>query len=219
MALAGIGAIGFGTWLAQTTGATNASAAPIAQRDTFMDALGGISPVLWSKLLPLFFTFGVALIAGGLVAANLARTGRPRPAILVLAGMMVVPIILAAFGFSIMSPYFSLAESAREINFKLAEQSDAVVACEDAPNTASSLLYYLNERVHWVNAPFDNQYAQNTLGLGHDYYWDENALDAAWGKRPIYLIVEDDRLAYWQRHLAKVRLLLHSGTRDVLTNR
>ena len=219
VALAGIGAIGFGTWLAQTTGATNASAAPIAQRDTFMDALGGISPVLWSKLLPLFFTFGVALIAGGLVAANLARTGRPRPAILVLAGMMVVPIILAAFGFSIMSPYFSLAESAREINFKLAEQSDAVVACEDAPNTASSLLYYLNERVHWVNAPFDNQYAQNTLGLGHDYYWDENALDAAWGKRPIYLIVEDDRLAYWQRHLAKVRLLLHSGTRDVLTNR
>ena len=132
---------------------------------------------------------------------------------------MAVPIILAARGFAIMSPYFSLAESARRINRELAGQPDALVACEDAPNTASSLLYYLNARVHWVNAPFDNQYAQNVLGLGRDYYWDENALDTAWGKGPVYLIVEDDRLPYWQRHLTPVRLLLHSGTRDVLVNR
>jgi 4-amino-4-deoxy-L-arabinose transferase-like glycosyltransferase len=219
VALAGIGALGFGGYLAHTTVAAHALAAPIAQRDTFMDALSGISPALWRELLPLFFVFGGALLSGGMAAAWAAGIERNLTAILILAGTMAVPIALAARGFSIMSPYFSLAETARVINGELAQQPGALVACEDAPNTASSLLYYLNARVHWVNAPFDNQYAQNQLGLGRDYYWDENGLDTAWGKQPVDLIVEEDRLAYWQRHLVHVRLLLHSGTRDLLTNR
>jgi 4-amino-4-deoxy-L-arabinose transferase-like glycosyltransferase len=219
LALAGIGALGFGAWLAHGAAASPALAAPIAQRDTFTDALSGISPALWRRLRPLFFVFDAALLAGGLAAAGLARSRRHGPALLVLAGTMAVPIILAARGFSVVSPYFSLAESAAVLNPLLAGQPEAIVACEEAPNTVSSLLYYLNARVHWVNAPFDNQYAQNRLGLGRDYYWDESALDTAWGKGPVYLIVEDDRLAYWQRHLTRVRLLLHSGTRDVLINR
>jgi 4-amino-4-deoxy-L-arabinose transferase-like glycosyltransferase len=219
LALVGIGAIGFGVYLAHTAIAGHALAAPIAQRDTFMDALAGISPALWKKLLPLFFIFGAALLVGGLTAAALARGRRDLPALLTLAATMAVPMVLAARGFSFMSPYFSLAESAGVINRQLDTQPGAVVACEDAPNTASSLLYYLDARVHWVNAPFDNQYAQNRLRLGRDYYWDEGALDTAWGNGPVYLIVEDDRLAYWQRHLATAHVLLHSGTRDVLSNR
>ncbi len=219
VALTGLAALAFGSYLARTAIGGHALAAPIAQRDTFMDALSGISPALWKKLLPLFFVFGAALLAGGLLAAALARARRDLAALLILAAMMAVPMILAARGFSVMSPYFSLAGSAGAINRELAVQPGARVACEDAPNTASSLLYYLNARVHWVNAPFDNQYAQNRLGLGRDYYWDESALDQAWGEGPVYLIVEDDRLSYWQRHLAPVRVLLHSGTRDVLVNR
>jgi 4-amino-4-deoxy-L-arabinose transferase-like glycosyltransferase len=219
VAAAGLGALGFGGWLLHTTVAASALAAPIAQRDTFMDALAGISPALWHELLPLFFLCGTAMLAGGIAAAFAVRAQRHLTAILVLAGTMAVPIVLAARGFAVMSPYFSLAETARMINGGVAAHSDAVVACEDAPNTASSLLFYLDARVHWVNAPFDNDYAQNRLGLGRDYYWDESGLDVAWGKGPVYLIVEDDRLAYWQRHLAHARLLLRSGTRDLLTNR
>jgi 4-amino-4-deoxy-L-arabinose transferase-like glycosyltransferase len=219
VALAGLGAMGFGAWLANAAAASSALAAPIAQRDTFMDALGGISPALWEKLLPLFLIFGAALLVGGVAAALAARAGRHLTALLVLAGTMAVPIMLACRGFVVMNPYFSLAQSAWAINHDMAGRAGALVACEDAPNTASSLLYYLNARVHWVNAPYDHEYAQNRLGLGRDYYWDENALDTAWGKGPVYLIVEDDRLAYWQRHLASARLLLHSGTRDVLVNR
>jgi hypothetical protein len=128
-------------------------------------------------------------------------------------------MILAARGFVVMSPYFSLAPSAQVINRGLLAAPDALVACEDAPHTASSLLWYLNARVHWVNEPFDQQYAQNELGLGRDYYWDKATLDYAWSRRPVYFIVEDDRLAYWQKRLPSARLLLHSGTRNVLVNR
>ena len=198
-----------------------ALAAPIAQRDTLMDALGGISPALWGRLVVLLAIFGAALGLGGAAAIFLAWRRRGFAALLVVAGAMVVPVLLATRGFVVMSPYFSLADSARAINQKLTAQADALVACEGAPNTASSLLYYLNARVHWVNASFDNQYAQNVLGLGHAYYWDAAALEAAWrDAHPVYLIVEDDRLSYWHAHLAPApRLLLHEGTRNVLANR
>ena len=66
-----------------------------------------------------------------------------------------------------------------------------VVACEALPNTASSLYYYLNARVHWVNAPFKQDYAQRVLGEGRDYYWDDATLLHEWrSDHPVYLIVD-----------------------------
>jgi len=221
LAVVGIGALIFAGVAFHPASSGSALAAPIAQRDTFMDALSGISPELWSHFVVLLYLFGGALLAGGCMAGFAARRGQNFAAILMIAGMMVVPIVLATRGFVVMSPYFSLADSARMINRNLTAHPGALVACEGAPNTASSLLYYLNARVHWVNAPFNNQYAQNVLDLGHAYYWDAAELEAAWrAAPPIYLIVEDERLTYWQTHLDPApRLLHHDGTRDVLTNR
>jgi hypothetical protein len=132
-----------------------------------------------------------------------------------------VPIALAAAGFTIMSPYFSLADVARAINREIAAERGALVACEALPNTASSLLCYLNARVHWVNAPFDNQYAQQVLGEGRSYYWNDAALENAWrSSAPVYLIVEESRLPHWREVLSPAPRLVHeSGTRAVLANR
>jgi hypothetical protein len=220
--LAGLAALGLVAWIAPKLGAMGGgSAAPIAQRDTFMDAISGISPALWAHFIPLLGLFGAAMLASGLAAAWLSWRNASYPALIVLAGTMAVPIALATAGFSMMSPYFSLVESARFLNGKLASQPDAVVACEALPHTASSLFYYLNARVHWVNAPFAQDYPQRVLGLGRDYYWNDAALVAAWeGSRPIYFIVDQERLAYWQRVLpAGTRVVEESGTRAVLSNR
>ena len=140
---------------------------------------------------------------------------------LLYVAVSFTPVILAAVGFTIMAPYFSLAGSARVINRELAVRPDAVVACEALPHTASSLLYYLDARVHWVNAPFDNQYAQRVLGEGRDYYWDDAGLLAAWNSpRPVYFIIEQNRLDYWQGLLSPgARFVSKSGTRLVLCNR
>jgi hypothetical protein len=132
-----------------------------------------------------------------------------------------VPIILATAGFTIMSPYFSLAQGARAIEREIAHEPNALVACVDAPNTASSLLYYLPRRVHWVNAPFDNQYAQQVLGEGRDFYWDDAGLVAAWNSgAPVYLVIESDRLGHWRQELSPApRIVDRDGTRLVLANR
>jgi 4-amino-4-deoxy-L-arabinose transferase-like glycosyltransferase len=220
--LAGLAALGLVAWLAPRLGGIGAgSAAPIAQRDTFMDAIDGISPALWAHFIPLLGIFGAAMLASGLAATWLSWRERTYPALAVLAGAMAVPICLATAGFSMMSPYFSLAESARFINTRLASEPDAVVACEALPHTASSLFYYLDARVHWVNAPFAQDYPQSVLGLGRDYYLDESRLLDAWnGSTPVYFIVDRERLVYWNQVLpagAKVEEV--SGTRAVLSNR
>jgi len=196
------------------------TAAPIRDRDTFMDAISGISPALWAQFVTLLGIFGSAMLIAGAVAIALSWQRRGLTALVVLAGAMVVPICLATYGFRMMSPYFSLAEEARAINAEIVAKPDAVVACEARPNTASSLYYYLNARVHWVNAPFEQDYSQRVLGLGREFYLDDARVREAWrSTRPVYLILDQDRLDYWQRVLSPgARVVNRGGTRVVLCN-
>jgi 4-amino-4-deoxy-L-arabinose transferase-like glycosyltransferase len=216
---AGVLALGFTAWIVPKLGALGAAtASPIGERDTFMDAIAGISPGLWGKFIALLAIFGAAMLIAGSISTTLAWRRRSYPALLVLAGAMAVPIGLATAGFAMMGPYFSLAEEARAINRVMTP--DTVVACEGEPHTASSLYYYLNTHVHWVNAGFAQDYPQRVLALGRDYYWDEAGLQKAWASgHPVYLIIEQSRLDYWQGLLAGARVVEKAGTRMVLCNR
>jgi len=195
-------------------------ASPIRDRDTFMDAIAGISPGLWGHFLWLLAIFGAVMLVAGTAATVLTWQRRAFAALLVLAAAMAAPIGLATAGFAMMGPYFSLADEAHAINAEMAAKPGAIVACEALPHTASSLLYYLNARIHWVNAPFDQQYPQRVLGLGRDYFWDDAALESQWkSAQRVYLIIDEDRLAYWQNQLPPgARLVIKSGTRLVLCN-
>ena len=215
-------ALGFAMWITPRLGMLGEiTAAPLRARDTFMDAIAGISPALWGQFITLLGIFGAAMLLAGGVATALTWRRRPFPALLVLSGAIAVPICLATAGFVMMSPYFSLAREADAINREMATEPEAIVACEALPHTASSLVYYLNARVHWVNAPFEQQYAQRVLGQGRDYYWDDAGLLQTWrSTRPVYLILEESRLAYWQGLLPPgARVVNKSGTRLVLCNR
>jgi 4-amino-4-deoxy-L-arabinose transferase-like glycosyltransferase len=220
--IGGAFALGFVAWITPQLGTLgDATAAPIQARDTFMDAIAGISPALWGKFVALLGIFGAAMLVAGAAATALTWQRRNFSALLIVSGAMAVPVCLATDGFTMMSPYFSFADQAHAINREIASTPDAVVACEALPHTASSLLYYLNTRVHWVNAPFDQEYAQRSLGLGHDFYWDEAELKNRWvSSRPVYLVIEEDRLAYWQHLLPPgSRIVSKGGTRLVLSNR
>lgn len=221
VAMAGVLALGFAIWIRPyLVGLGEATAAPISDRDTFMDAINGISPALWGKFVLLLGIFGAAMLIAGTVASALIWKRRSFPALVVLAGGMAVPVCLATVGFTMMSPYFSLAGEARAINQEIATQPEAVVVCDALPHTASSLLYYLDIRIHWVNAPVDQDYPQRVLGLGRDYYWDEAGVHRAWDSSlPVYLIIEQDRLKHWQALLpGNIRVVNKGGTRMVLCN-
>jgi len=219
--LGGALALALAAWLAPRLASLGeGTAAPIRDRDTFMDAIAGISPGLWGHFLTLLAIFGATMLVAGAAATMLTWRRHVFAALIVLCAAMAVPIALATLGFAMMGPYFSLASEARAINAELVTAPDAIVACEALPHTASSLYYYLNARVHWVNAPFDQQYPQRVLGLGRDYFWNEAGLESAWrsGQR-VYFIIEQSRLAYWQSALPPgARIVNESGTRLVLCN-
>lgn len=222
VAIVGLISLGFVDWIEPQLNALGATtAAPIRERDNFFDAIVGISPALWGHFVTLLGIFGFAMLIAGASASVMVWRYRSFPALLILSGSMAVPVCLAAVGFTMMSPYFSLAEEAGAINREMAAAPDAFVACEALPHTASSLFYYLNARIHWVNAPFNNQYAQQVLGQGRDYYWNEARLKEVWqSSHPVYFILEESRLAHWQTLLPPgARVVNRSGTRLVLSNR
>jgi 4-amino-4-deoxy-L-arabinose transferase-like glycosyltransferase len=213
--------LGFAIWITPRLGALgSATAAPISQRDTFMDAISGISPALWGHFILLLGIFGATMLLAGAVATALVWQRQSFAALLVLGAAMAVPVGLATAGFTMMGPYFSLAGEAAVINREMASEPDALVACEGAPHTASSLYYYLNAPVHWVNTPFDQDYPQRVLQLGRDDYWDDAAVEKAWGSsQRVYLILDEERLSYWQGQLTGARVVTQGGTRVVLCNR
>lgn len=197
--------------------------APIAERDTFANALAGISLGVWQTFLPLMKVAGASLLLSGAAATiwlGQRRLSRYSAFAALAVGMMVL-CSMATVGFSIMSPNFSLAQPARAINAMALP--DAVVVCEGAPHQSSSLLFYLERRVHWVEAPSQREFAVRVMGKGKELYFDRDQFLASWeSPHQVFFIVEDNHLARWREQLEKSvrppRLLLHSGTRNVLVN-
>lgn len=193
--------------------------APIAERDTFANALSGISLGVWQSFLPLMKTAGVTLLLGGGLATwfFVRKKSDANYAVAALTLSMVVLCSLATAGFAIMGPNFSLVEAARAIN--ASAKPDALVVCEGAPHQSSSLLFYLNRRIHWIHAPSQREFAVRVLGKGRELYLDDEQLQALWKSgRQVFLIVEDERLDAWQKRLETVNLLARNGTRRVLVN-
>jgi 4-amino-4-deoxy-L-arabinose transferase-like glycosyltransferase len=219
--IAGAMALGLVAWVEPRLASLGeATAAPIQDRDTFMDALANISPGLWGHFLTLLAIFGAVMLGAGAIATRLACRRRAFASLLALSGAMAVPICLATAGFSMMGAYFSLAPEAAAINAEIAGKPGALVACEGEPHTASSLYYYLNARVHWVDTVFGQDYPQRVLGLGRDLYWNDAGLQAAWrSSARVYFIFDQSELAHWQAMLPGARIVNQSGTRMVLCNR
>jgi hypothetical protein len=64
-------ALGFAAWITPQLGALGeVTAAPIRDRDTFMDAIAGISPALWGQFITLLGIFGAAMLIAGAVATR-----------------------------------------------------------------------------------------------------------------------------------------------------
>ncbi len=223
LVVAGIGLLVFSFFFKDVLAQGSNHIAPIAERDTFANALGGISLGAWQEFLPLMRTAGVALVLGGggaLAWCSRARSSRAT-ACAILTLTMVVLCSLATVGFRIMGPNFSLAEAARAINVVATPES--MIVCEGAPHQSSSLLFYLDHRVHWVNAPSQREFAVRVLKQGQELYLNEESFLREWeSPRQVFFIVEDTHLAAWKDKLSRrtsaIRVLYHNGTRNVLVN-
>lgn len=198
------------------------SVIPSANRDNFVNAIEGFSAGSWRQLLPLMWAAFGALTAGALVALWLAWRGREMAATFAVAAAMIVPLFGAAKGMSVMSPYFSLADIGRYVN-KNAGPTDKVL-CENEAHAASSLFFYLDRPVHWLDVPSQIEFACRDHHIGEDKFIPEEKLPPMWkGTGRVFVIVEESRIPYWAGKLGvpadSLKPLVTSGTRWLISNR
>ncbi|PTX99662.1 hypothetical protein DB346_17710 [Verrucomicrobia bacterium LW23] len=214
-------ALGFGHSFAPSP--EGAAVADTANRDTFANALAGLPTGAWESFIPLMIGAGAAMLLGGGAAMYFAWRQHLTPAFTAITLVMGVMLSLATCGFAIMSPNFSLAEQSRMINQAAPVPADALVACESEQNVGSSLLFYLNHRVHWVNALPHNDFATRVLGQGAELYLNTGTLLPHWvSNKRVFLIVEQSRQDFWRKTLSVTRKAPHvlgtAGSRVVLVN-
>ena len=165
---------------------------------TTWHALHQIPAAAWSSLQPMFVIIAAALIVCSVIAIYLLATERYRLALVVLA-LAMAPIGLSMIdGVSKMAPRFSLADAARFLNEKISER-DAVVY-EGALDAGSSLLFYLPRHFYLVNEPADDE--MHTAAHDRNVSVSEDGVLREWGEpEGVYLIVDRNRVDYWQKLL------------------
>jgi 4-amino-4-deoxy-L-arabinose transferase-like glycosyltransferase len=182
-------------------------------------AIQSIPPSTWELLWPVACIVGVALALSALVSAYFSWNDRPKLAAVALAAAMVPAGLGMIDGVAQTAPYFSLAEAARFLNTRLDADSDVVF--EGALHSGSSLVMYLNRKFSIVNPPsMDDSFP----GIRpSEIVVTEDELMEKWSSPgTVFLIVEQARVAYWQKRLTQQFHIFHqvtaSGGHVVLSN-
>jgi 4-amino-4-deoxy-L-arabinose transferase-like glycosyltransferase len=175
--------------------------------------LGSVAPSIvpmadWIALRPMMEIGGAALGIFAAVALYFAVRQRAEIALfLVMVSMVPIGLCLAE-GMSRASPSFSLASAARFLNLHLGERGH--VLFEGPLHKASTLTFYLNRKFFLVNQTpgfFDQSESARIK------YLDENFVLEAWNHSdPIYLIIDETRVAYWQELITERVHIYHQVT-------
>ena len=185
---------------------------------TTWDALQTLPPSAWGILRPMLVVIAVSLIVASMIAVYAAIKNRPQISLSLLAAGMVPISLSLADGVARMAPEFSLADAARFLDSRLSDK-DAVVY-EGELDDASSLVFYLHRRFYLVNEPADDEMH---IASSTNVSISEDAILRHWGDpQAIFLIIEQDRIPYWQQLLTTRFHIYHqmmsSGRYVVLTN-
>ena len=176
-----------------------------------------LSRSAWLAIDPLAqITVGVLLISA-LAAFFLVRQRGEVMLVLALAAMVPAGFCLIESG-ARAAPFLSLAGAAQYLNPRLGRAGEVVY--EGPLSSATSLSFYLDKKFFLLNekpASFES-----TPGAEAKYL-DEHYLLEAWERTdPIYLIIDESRVAYWRRLIIERVHIFHQvttcGHRVVLSN-
>ncbi len=147
------------------------------------------------EIRPLFFLAGGTLLGGGFVGLFLMRKGGKTFIVLPFMIAMFGPLWGASQGVKILSDSFSLKKMAKVVP---SIPHSSVVVDGSAP-LASSLFYYLDERIDFVRANAEAEFATRRYGLGRGHYWELNDLIARWkSEQNLLLIIHEKDREFWK---------------------
>jgi 4-amino-4-deoxy-L-arabinose transferase-like glycosyltransferase len=172
---------------------------------------------IWTSLAPLAQIAVGSLVAFAVGALFIVRQRGEVSLAIVLAAMAPIGFCLVEAR-SRVAPLFSLADASQFLNPHL--RLDGEVIYEGTLSSGSSLAFYLDRKFFLVNQVpgiFENDPASQRK------YLDEHFVLDAWeGSRPIYLVIDEHRVAYWRKLIVDRVHIYHqvttSGSRVILSN-
>ena len=200
---------------------------PVNERDwgetdfrwTAWKALADMPASVWLQFRPLLAIAAFALLFGAIATVYLLRRGREKIAVVGLACGLIVFGLCMVSGIARIAPFFSLADAARFLNGRLG--TNGQVLFEGSPGVASSLGFYLERKFAMVNQEPDPRIP--LTGEQRNLFLDEKAALEHWRvPRPVFLIIEQDRVTYWRELLTQHFHVYHQvasfGTYIILSN-
>lgn len=190
-------------------------------RENIWNAIRGFSLGKWLELATPMLWTGVAFFLAGGLGAFFAWMGQMERVYAVTAAGMVAVLSFATVGLSEVEDYFSLAPAAKVLNQRAS--ANAVVVYQGEPHLASSLFYYLDRPVHWIDTDARIEFASRELGIKDDLFLTREEFRRHWNsEQSVYFITEQDRVAQWRPALrltpVQAQPITRSGTRVVLWN-
>lgn len=189
--------------------------ATVAERSTAMNTVLNFGPEVWGSLT----TTALLALGGGALFAGLAAFARSsRLGVCALAACGLCLGWGAVQGTSIVSPFFSLAQTSAE--FKKDRPEGLRVVFEGDIDTGSSLLFYTNERLMLLGPSPDQDFIVRTQGIGKDTFWNEEGFLKEWNTGlPIIFVTESACLPDWEKRMAvPPRVLTRCGTQVLVAN-
>jgi len=206
-------------FLAGAVPALNGNWGTMDERWTAWRALHDMPVASWLAFRPLVAIFGLSLVSLSLAALYFISKHRERLAAIALAASMIPGGLSMMEAVAQIAPYFSLADVARFLNPRLDAGGDTIF--EGPFDDSSSLMFYLNRKFFLVN---QNPQKETPIGKpAIDIFLNEAAVLEKWGQpSAVYLIIEENRAAYWKQiltaHFHIYHQLTTSGTYVVLSN-
>jgi hypothetical protein len=189
--------------------------ATVAERSTAMNTVLNFGPEVWGSLTTTaLWTLGAALIFAALGA--LSRSSKVGACALAACGLCLG--WGAVSGMSIVSPFFSLAQTADEF---VENRPDGLrVVFEGDIDTGSSLLFYTKERLHLLGPSPDQDFIVRTQGIGQNSFWNEEIFLKEWNSSvPVILVTESANLPSWEARMGIApRVLTRCGTQVLVAN-
>jgi 4-amino-4-deoxy-L-arabinose transferase-like glycosyltransferase len=176
-----------------------------------------LSDAVWFSLRPLAqIAVGAFLVSALAAFASLRQRGEVMLA-LALVAMVPAGFCLVESG-ARAAPFLSLADAAEYLNPRLGRTGEVIY--EGPLPTGSSLSFYLDKKFYLVNQK-PAAFERDPVAL--EKYLDEHFLLEAWDRSdPLYMIVDESRVAYWRQQIVQRVHIYHQvttcGRRVVLSN-
>ena len=209
--LAVLMAVGLAFFLALPSLVAGRETATLAERATAWSTVTNLDAGVWQGLQ----TTALLALGGGLLGCLLAVFARHR--VMALAGISFLGISLdlgALSGTSIISPYFSLAKATPFID------PSARVVYDGGLDTGSSLLFYTERPVVFLDRRVEEDFIVRKFGIGREHFLTDEQFVKLWRSDvPVNLVTEARKLPEWEKLLGMPLVpVTRCGTQILLKN-